>query len=128
MNIKSHFALAATLLAGLTIGAVLTTALRAQSTPPAYVVAEVAIHDTDAFTRDYAPKVAGTLEPYGGRFLTSGKLTALEGTAPQRFVIIAFDSIEKARRWYDSPDYQQLVPIRQKTATSTLFIAEGRPK
>ena len=128
MNIKSHFALAATLLAGLTIGAVLTTALRAQSTPPAYVVAEVAIHDTDAFTRDYAPKVAGTLEPYGGRFLTSGKLTALEGTAPQRFVIIAFDSVEKARRWYDSPDYQQLVPIRVKTATSTLFIAEGRPK
>jgi len=128
MNIKSHFALAATLLAGLTIGAVLTTALRAQSTPPAYVVAEVAIHDTDAFTRDYAPKVAGTLEPYGGRFLTSGKLTALEGTAPQRFVIIAFDSVEKARRWYDSPDYQQLVPIRLKTATSTLFIAEGRPK
>ena len=128
MNIKSHYALAATLLAGLTVGAVLTTALRAQSTPPAYVVAEVAIHDADAFARDYAPKVAGTLEPYGGRFLTSGKLMALEGTAPQRFVIIAFDSVEKARGWYDSPDYQRLVPVRQNTATSTLFIAEGRPR
>ena len=125
---KPHYALSATLVAGLAIGAALTTALWAQSTPPAYVVAEVAIHDADAFARDYAPKVAGTLEPYGGRFLTSGKLTALEGSVPQRFVIIAFDSVEKARGWYDSPAYQELLPIRQKTATSTLFIADGRPK
>jgi uncharacterized protein (DUF1330 family) len=128
MNMKPHYALAAALLAGLAIGMVLTTALRAQSSPPAYVVAEVAIHDADAFARDYAPRVAGTLQPYGGRFLTSGKLTALEGNVPQRFVIIAFDSVEKARGWYDSPTYQQLVPIRQKTATSTLFIAEGVPR
>lgn len=125
MNMKPQYALSAALLAGLAIGAVLTTALRAQSTPPAYVVAEVAIHDADAFARDYAPKIAGTLQPYGGRFLTSGKLIALEGNVPQRFVIIAFDSIEKARGWYDSPTYQQLVAIRQKMATSTLFIAEG---
>ena len=92
------------------------------------MVAEVAIHDADAFARDYAPRVAGTLQPYGGRFLTSGKLRALEGNVPQRFVIIAFDNVEKARGWYDSPAYQQLVPIRQKTATSTLFIAEGAPR
>ena len=91
-------------------------------------MAEVAIHDADAFARDYAPRVAGTLQPYGGRFLTSGKLTALEGNVPQRFVIFAFDSVEKARGWYDSPAYQPLVAIRQKTATSTLFIAEGLPR
>ena len=128
MSMKPHYTLPATLVVGLLIGAVLTTALWAQSTPPAYVVAEVTIHDADAFANGYAPKVAGTLEDYGGRFLTSGKLTALEGNVPQRFVIIAFDSVEKARRWYDSPAYQQLVPIRQKTATSNLFIAEGRPR
>ena len=127
MSMKPNYRWPATLVAGLTIGAVLTTALRAQNTPPAYVVAEVAIQDADAFMRDYAPKVAGTLEPYGGRFLTSGKLTALEGNVPQRFVIIGFDSVGKARGWYDSAAYQQLVPIRQKTARSTLFIAEGRP-
>jgi len=61
-----------------------------------------------------------------GRFLTSGKLTALEGSTPERFVIIAFDSLEKARAWHDSPEYQPLLTIRKKTATTTLFIAEGR--
>jgi uncharacterized protein (DUF1330 family) len=127
---KPHYVLsaAAKLIAGLAIGAGLTTGSRAQSTPPAYVVAEVAVHDADVFARDYAPKIAGTLEPYGGRILTSGKLTALEGSAPQRFVIIEFDSAEKARAWYDSPVYEPLLAIRKKTATSTLFIAEGRPK
>ena len=116
----------ATLIAGLAVGAVLTTALQAQSTPPAYVVAEVAIHDADAFAKEYAPRVAATLQPYGGRFLTSGKLMALEGNAPQRFVIIAFDSVEKARAWYDSAEYQPLLAVRKKAATTTLFIAEGR--
>jgi uncharacterized protein (DUF1330 family) len=128
MNMKPHYFLPAALVAGLAIGAILTTALRAQSTPPAYVVAEVTIHDADTFTKDYAPRVAETLQAYGGRFLTSGKLTALEGDVPQRFVIIAFDSAEKARGWYDSPAYQQLAPIRKRTATSTLFIAEGLPR
>ena len=123
---KPHYALSVTLVAGLAIGVALTTALLAQSTPPAYVVADVAIHDADAFSRDYAPKVAGTVQSYGGRFLTSGKLTALEGNPPQRFVIIAFDSLEKARAWYDSPEYQPLLAIRKKTATTTIFIAEGR--
>jgi uncharacterized protein (DUF1330 family) len=125
MDMKPRYVLPAGVVAGLAIGAILTTALRAQRTPPAYVVAEVAIHDPDAIARDYTPRIAGTLQPYGGRFLTSGKLTALEGNVPQRFVIIAFDSVEKARGWYDSPAYQQLVPIRQKAATSNLFIAEG---
>jgi uncharacterized protein (DUF1330 family) len=127
-NAKSHSAFTHVLLAGLTVGALLTTALWAQSTPPAYVVAEADVHDAEVFGRDYAPKVAGTLEPYGGRVLTSGKLTTLEGNAPPRFVIIGFDSVDKAQAWYQSPAYQALASVRQNAATSSLFIAEGRPK
>jgi uncharacterized protein (DUF1330 family) len=77
---------------------------------------------------NYAPKFAATLQPYHGRILTSGKLTALEGNVPQRFAIIEFESVEKARSWYESPIYEPLLALRKKTATSTLFIAEGRPK
>ena len=125
---KPRYALAAALAAGLTIGAVLTTALQAQGTAPAYIVAEVAIHDNDAFARDYAPKLAETLQTFGGQVLTSGKLTQLEGDLPPRFVIVAFESVDKARAWYDSPAYRPLLELRKKAATSTVFIAEGRPK
>jgi uncharacterized protein (DUF1330 family) len=129
MNLKSRFAFVAVMLASAAIGSVLTTALRAQSTPPAFVVAEEAIHDLETFTKEYGPKVPATLQPYGGRFLVrGGKLAALEGDAPPRFVIIEFDSMDKARDWYNLPDYQKLAPIRHKASKTTLFIAEGVPK
>ena len=128
MNLKSSCAIAAILVAGMAIGSILTTALRAQSSPPAYLVAEETIHDMDTFANEYGPKVPPTLQPYGGRFIVrGGQLTALEGEPPPRFVIIAFDSVDKARAWYRSPAYQQLAPIRQRASKSTLFIAEGVP-
>jgi uncharacterized protein (DUF1330 family) len=126
MNLESWCAFGAVMLAGVAIGSTLTTALRAQNTPPAYLVAEEAIHDMETFTKEYGPKVPATLQPYGGRFVVrGGQLAALEGDAPPRFVIIEFDSMEKARAWYNSPAYQQLAPIRQKASKTTLFIADG---
>lgn len=128
MSFRSIVLFGAVLIAGAGIGSVLTTALQAQNTPPGYLVAEEAIHDMEAFTKEYGPKVPATLQPFGGRFVVrGGALTSLEGSAPPRFVIIAFDSVEKARAWYNSPAYQQLAPIRQKASKSTLFIAEGVP-
>jgi uncharacterized protein (DUF1330 family) len=40
-------------------------------------------------------------------------------------VVIAFDSMEKARGWYGSPAYAAIRPIRQRAANSRLFIVEG---
>jgi len=104
--------------------------LRAQEAAPhAFVVAIESIHDLETFTKEYGPKASATLAPYGGRFVVrGGKLTNLEGEGPGRFVIIEFDSVQNAQKWYQSPEYQALIPIRQKASKSTLFIAEGMPK
>ena len=40
-------------------------------------------------------------------------------------MIIAFDSVEKAREWYDSPAYEAIRPIRQNAAKGRIFIVEG---
>jgi uncharacterized protein (DUF1330 family) len=40
-------------------------------------------------------------------------------------VVIAFDNVEKAREWYDSPAYAAIRPIRQMAAKRRLFIVEG---
>src|SRR5258708_40271926 len=128
MYLKQSLTLAGVLIAGVAIGSLATPALLAQNMPAGYVVAEVAIHDMDVFTKEYGPKLPATLQPYGGKFLVAGgKLTALEGDTPQRFVIIAFGSVDKARAWYDSPAYQELVAVRKKVSTANLFIAEGVP-
>jgi uncharacterized protein (DUF1330 family) len=74
--------------------------------PRAFIVAEGSIHDMPTFTEEYGPKVPPTLQPFGGRFVVrGGKLKTLEGGPPGRFVIIAFDNVEKALGWYNSPDY-----------------------
>jgi len=36
-----------------------------------------------------------------------------------RTVVLEFPSVEQARAWYDSPTYQQALPLRQAAATAT---------
>ena len=62
-----------------------------------------------------------------GRFLArGGKVATFQGEAPKgRIVVIAFDSLERAQAWYDSPAYQEIKPIRLKSATSRVFVVEG---
>jgi len=44
---------------------------------------------------------------------------------PKRIVIVTFDSVEAARKWYDSPEYSAIKPIRQRSAKARGFIVEG---
>jgi len=94
-------------------------------TPPAYVIAEVDITEPATFQK-YAEKVAETLAPFNARFLVrTSKAQTVEGEAPKRIVMLVFDSAEKARDWYDSPAYQAIKPIRDRSANTRIFIAEG---
>jgi uncharacterized protein (DUF1330 family) len=129
MNTNGNQALA--LLAGISIGAVSVMAIHAQETkaPPAYLIAETEVTDRAAFQK-YAEKVPETLAPFSGSFhfvVRGGKTQALEGQPPKGIVVIAFDSIEKALSWYNSPAYQAIKPIRQGASTSRMFMAEGLP-
>jgi uncharacterized protein (DUF1330 family) len=94
-------------------------------TPPAYVIAEVEVTDPTNFQK-YAVKVPETQMPFDGHSLVrGGKIQALEGEAPKRIVVIAFDNAEKARAWYDSPAYEAIKPIRLSSAKTRMFIVEG---
>jgi uncharacterized protein (DUF1330 family) len=43
-----------------------------------------------------------------------------------RTVLIRFADLAEARRWYDSPAYQDLARIRQGAATADIVLIEGR--
>ena len=79
--------------------------------------------------KPYSAGVAGTFEPFGGRFVVrGGKIAALEGPPPgSRTVIIEFPSMERARAWYDSDAYRNLRPVRQRSDISRTYIIEGLP-
>ena len=124
---KANYTLAMGVLAGAAIGVAGAAAIHAQQVKaaPAYLIAEVEVTDPATFQK-YADQVRGTLAPFNGRDLVrGGKTMSVEGEAPKRIVVIAFDSMEKARGWYDSPAYAAIKPIRQSSAKSRLFFAEG---
>ena len=124
---KKNHKLALATLAGISIGVIGAMAIHAQQnrTPPAYVVAELEVTDAATY-QQYSAKVPETLAPFNGQFIIrGGKIQAVEGTAPKRLVVIAFDSAEKARGWYDSPAYKAILAMRLSSAKTRLFIVEG---
>ena len=94
---------------------------------PAYLIAQVTIHDT----AEYEKYLAGFMKvfaPFEGRVLVAADddIVVLEGTWPRTHtVVLEFPSMEHAKRWYESPDYKLLAQHRFKAATSNLILADG---
>jgi uncharacterized protein (DUF1330 family) len=124
MKLWWRFAVVAIL--GGVIGAVGTQMIYAQSTAPAFLVAEVQLTDADAI-KPYAARAPQIVVQHGGQFVArGGKTEFLEGTEPAgRITIIQFPSMAALKRFYDSPEYREIAPIRQKATKSRFFAVEG---
>jgi Uncharacterized conserved protein len=124
MKLWWRFAVVAIL--GGVIGAVGTQMIYAQSTAPAFLVAEVQLTDADAI-KPYAARAPQIVVQHGGQFVArGGKAESLEGTEPAgRITIVQFPSMAALKRFYDSPEYREIAPIRQKATKSRFFAVEG---
>jgi uncharacterized protein (DUF1330 family) len=93
---------------------------------PAYVLAEVEITNPEGY-KAYTTLVPATIAKHGGRFLVRGGAAhTLEGEWPQqRRVIIEFPSVEAARQWWDSPDYEKPKALRRANSKGRLLLLEG---
>jgi uncharacterized protein (DUF1330 family) len=93
---------------------------------PAYFVAEVEITNPAGF-QPYGAAVGATLEQYGGRYLTRGGPTELieGGPEPKRIVILEFADKAAVKGWYESSEYQKILPLRLNNSTGRAFIVEG---
>jgi uncharacterized protein (DUF1330 family) len=114
----------------LTLGAIAVQELHAQANPPVYFVSEISeVTDPEAFkaVRERpAESGAASLKDFGGQYISrTENITALDGTAPKRFVIIRFDNGEKAKRWYNSAEQERFTEIRMKASKSHSFLVEG---
>jgi uncharacterized protein (DUF1330 family) len=93
---------------------------------PAYFVAEL---DTtnQAGMDPYRAAVPATNTQYGGRYLTRGGAAELieGGPEPKRIVILEFADIAAVKRWYNSPEYQKILPMRLDNSTGRAFVVEG---
>lgn len=93
---------------------------------PAYVIATVEVKDPVRY-EDYKTLVPPSIAAFGGRFVArGGKTDVLEGDwNPNRLVILEFPNAERARQWYDSPEYAAAKALRQATSKGSLVLIEG---
>ena len=95
----------------------------------AYLLAEVKAADAPALaTGDEL--AAAAIARHGGRCLADGgRSEVLEGKwqAPERLLIVEFDSLQQAKRFYDSPEYQQARAARGDAAAMNMLVVEGLP-
>jgi len=93
----------------------------------AYLVVEAKVADAQAY--EIYKKLAQTaIAAYGGRYLVrGGAVETLEGdwTPPERLVIVEFDSVEAAKRFYDSPEYRAARAARENAASMNMLVVGG---
>jgi uncharacterized protein (DUF1330 family) len=94
---------------------------------PAYALSLVEVTDPDTFGT-YVDAVRPIVERHAGRYLTIGTVAdVLEGSpGPGSVVLIRFDDLAAARRWYESDDYQTIVGIRHRSARTTVILFEDQ--
>ena len=93
---------------------------------PAYVIVEVSIHDPVQY-EDYKKLTPASIAAYDGKFIVrGGKTETLEGGwQPERIVVLEFPTAEKAKQWWNSPEYAPAKAIRQQTAETKMIVVEG---
>jgi uncharacterized protein (DUF1330 family) len=92
----------------------------------AYFIAEIELTNPAEY-EPYRAAVPATIAQYGGRYLTRGGAAELieGGPEPKRVVILEFADTAAAKRWYNSPEYQKILPVRLANSTGRVFIVEG---
>jgi uncharacterized protein (DUF1330 family) len=93
---------------------------------PAYLIVETDISDPEQYEH-YKAASPGAIAAFGGRFIVRGGETAtLEGDwNPKRLVVVEFPDLETAKRFYESPEYQEAMKLREGAASLNMVAVEG---
>jgi uncharacterized protein (DUF1330 family) len=84
----------------------------------AYVITKIKVTNWDRY-REYTKASPAAVAKYGGKFLVRGGETlTLEGPEEtSRIVVLEFPSLEKAKEFYYSEEYQSAKKLREGAAT-----------
>lgn len=95
-------------------------------TKPAYAIGYLREVTFGADIIEYMQRIDATLAEHGGHFLVhGGALTPCEGQWDGDLVVIGFPDRDSARRWYDSPAYQAILPLRTRNSDGMVTIVDG---
>jgi uncharacterized protein (DUF1330 family) len=115
------------MLAGVAIGGLAIGGLHAQGkSPGAYAILDISEVTAPDLLKEIVAKAAPAVTSAGGQYLArTNNITPLFGTAPKRFVIIAFDNVDKAKAWYDTPAQKEVNDLTERALKARWFIVDG---
>ena len=92
----------------------------------AYLVVDIDVTNPTQF-EEYKKLAPAAVAKYGGRYLIrGGAYEAVEGDwKPQRLTVVEFESMEKAKAFYQSPEYQLAIKARTGAATMNMLLVQG---
>jgi uncharacterized protein (DUF1330 family) len=92
----------------------------------AYLIANVEIRDAEKF-KDYLKATPAVIKRFGGKFLVrGGDFEICEGGwNPKRLVVVEFESMQKAKQFYNSSQYNVIKGLRQSSAYTEWVFVEG---
>lgn len=91
-----------------------------------YTVGHITVHDPENY-KNYAAQVPATIEAHGGKYLVrGGHATDVEGEMPgDRHVVVEWPDRATAEGWYNSDEYQKILPIRLGASKGVMTIVDG---
>ncbi len=90
-----------------------------------YWIVRVDITDQEQY-KAYVAANAEPLRKFGARFLVrAGRFENPEGTSRTRNAVIEFPTYQAALDCWKSPEYQQIIKLRERVSTIDLIVIEG---
>ncbi len=89
------------------------------------VIGLIQVNDPEAF-EEYRSQVGDTVALYEGKIASRGSFNSflwneLECDSFSAFVELEFPNLAASEAWASSPEYQSLLPVRNKAMKLTLF-------
>jgi uncharacterized protein (DUF1330 family) len=90
------------------------------------MIVEIAIKDRELYSK-YIERVANVVERHGGRYLVrGGTVTPMSGNwAPERIILIEFDTMDDWRKCFTLPEYREIAPFRETSTDTKAIVVEG---
>ena len=102
--------------------------LHAQSKPPAFVVAEIAVRDQKGYEENFLKPTLKDIADHGGKFLAGGfdkTLSILGNPPPNRVVILEFANMDTVKKWREEGAMDMENTVGAKYASFRIFAVEG---
>jgi uncharacterized protein (DUF1330 family) len=120
---KGYFIAGLAMVVGIAIAGSAANRLSAQGTAGAYAIIEISeVSDAQGYRKVIEDSPAVT-SAFGGRYIVrTDNIISLEGTPPNRLIVIAFENVAKAQGWFNSPALKPILEVQRRATKSRFYI------